>query len=246
MKPVLSISDLTVSYGHGVQGKRTALDGVDLEIQSGEIFGLLGPNGAGKTTLIKSILGLIEIEKGSISIFGGSARARKTRSRLGYMPEVANYYWFMTPRETLEMFGMLSGMSRASLNNTIESTLELVGLSHEKDRLIRTFSKGMQDRLSIAQALLHDPEFLILDEPFSGLDPLGRIHTRNILKKIKGRGKTVLLSSHELSEAELICDTVCVMKSAKVLRYGPLKTLLEEKADHSLETYFIRMIGDDA
>jgi ABC-2 type transport system ATP-binding protein len=246
METTLKISGLTVSYGRGFKGKKTILRALDLEIHKGEIFGLLGPNGAGKTTLIKSIIGLIGIEEGAISIFGGSSLSGGIRSKLGYMPEVANYYWFMTPGEILGALGALSGMKKATLKSKIDSVLELVGLRGERDDLVSTFSKGMQERLNIAQALLHDPEFLILDEPFSGLDPLGRSHTRNILKKLKSRNKTILLSSHELSEAELICDTVCVMRDGKVLKQGPLKALLDEKGDHSLETYFMRIIGEDA
>jgi ABC-2 type transport system ATP-binding protein len=245
METVLKISDLTVTYPARYK-KKVALDGLSLEIHKGEIFGLLGPNGAGKTTLIKSIIGLIGIEKGDIAIFGSSALSAKARSRLGYMPEIANYYWFMTPLEILRMFGALSGMEKSAIKPAIERTLELVGLNAQKDHQVKTFSKGMQERLNIAQALLHDPEFLVLDEPFSGLDPLGRIHIRNILKKLKTQNKTILLSSHELSEAELICDTISVMRAGKVLRYGPLNVLVKEKGEHSLETYFIKMIGSDA
>jgi len=246
METVLKIADLSVSYPSRIKKTKPALGDLNLEIHKKEIFGLLGPNGAGKTTLIKAIIGLINIDKGSISLFGGSSLSSKVKTRLGYMPEVASYYWFMTPTEILTMFGGLAGMRGFTLKEDIGRTLELVGLSAKKNDLVRTFSKGMQERLSIAQALLHDPEFLILDEPFSGLDPLARIEVRNILKKLKEEGKTILLSSHELSEAELICDTVCVMCSGRVLRYGPLKILLEERGEHSLENYFIKMIGEDA
>ena len=242
METALKISNLTVSYALGIGKEKVVLDDLNLEVKSGEIFGLLGPNGAGKTTLIKSVIGLIGAKKGSIAIFGDTSLGKRVKARLGYMPEVANYYWFLTPYEILTMFGKLSAIDKKILKKTINGTLELVGLIKEKNGLVRTFSKGMQERLNIAQALLHNPDFLILDEPFSGLDPLGRIHTRSILKKLKEQNKTILLSSHELSEAELICDTVCVMKDGKVLKYGPTKELIRERGEHSLENYFVKVI----
>ena len=150
----------------------------------------------------------------------------------------------MTAGEILELFGGLAGMGKNILRSKIDNTLEIVGLAGQKDQLVKTFSKGMQARLNIAQAILHDPEFLILDEPFSGLDPLGRIDMRNILKKKKDEGKTIFLSSHELSEAELVCDNMCIMKDGSVLREGPIKKLLDEKGEHSLENYFIKMITE--
>jgi len=243
METVLKISDLSVAYPFAFNKEKVVLEGLNFEINKTEIFGLLGPNGAGKTTLIKSIIGLINPKRGTISIFGGSSLTTQVKARFGYMPEVANYYWFMTPAEILTMFGRLCGIRQPQLGQGITRTLELVGLGRERNQLVKNFSKGMQSRLNIAQALLHDPEFLILDEPFSGLDPLGRIHIRNILKEMKNNGKTILLSSHELSEAELICDTVCIMREGKVLKYGPMDKLLAQKGEHSLENYFIRMIG---
>lgn len=244
METALKISTLTVSYPHGFKKEKVVLDNLNLEIKKGEIFGLLGPNGAGKTTLIKSIIGLIPSKKGTISVFGNPSLSPKGRVRLGYMPEIANYYWFMTPAETLGMFGSICKIDKTILKTKISHTLELVGLSQQKDQLIKTFSKGMQERLNIAQALLHDPELLILDEPFSGLDPLGRIDVRKILKRLKEENKTIMLSSHELSEAELICDTACIMREGKVLKYGPLKELIKERGEHSLETYFIKIISE--
>ena len=244
METVLKIKDLTVAYPQRLGKEKTALNGLSLEVGHGEIFGLLGPNGAGKTTLIKSILGLVNIRAGSIELFNQPYLSPGAKARLGYMPEIANYYWFMTAGEILGIFGALAGMKKAYLKEAIGDTLAAVGLSGEKDQLVRTFSKGMQVRLNIAQAILHDPEFLIFDEPFSGLDPLGRIDIRNILKKKKEEGKTIFLSSHELSEAELICDTMCIMRSGKVLKEGPIKKLLSEKGEHSLENYFIKIITE--
>jgi len=241
METVLNIKDLRVTYPARFGKEKTALNGLSLEVTKGEVFGLLGPNGAGKTTLIKSILGLISVKSGSISIFGAGGTP-EARRRLGYMPEIANYYWFMTAAEILNIFGGLSGMQKTELKRRIESVLALVGLSGQKNRLVKTFSKGMQSRLNVAQAILHDPELLILDEPFSGLDPLGRIDMRNILRKKKDEGKTLFLSSHELSEAELICDNICIMKEGRILRQGPVKNLLDEKGEHSLENYFVKVI----
>jgi len=243
MEYTLEVSDLSVSYPAGFGKEKTILNSLNLVIKQGEIFGLLGPNGAGKTTLIKSIVGLINTKKGSISILRDGALSARTKTKIGYMPEIANYYWYMTPAEILRMFAGLSGMAKGDIEKMVDHTIRLVGLTQQKNDLIKSFSKGMQVRLNIAQAILHDPEFLILDEPFSGLDPLARIDTRNILKALKERNKTILLSSHELSEAELICDTVCIMRGGRILKQGPLQTLLDEKAEHSLENYFIKIIS---
>jgi ABC-2 type transport system ATP-binding protein len=245
MGDVLKISHLAVSYPYGFNKEKFALHDLDLEIKAGEIFGLLGPNGAGKTTLIKSIVGLINIKSGAIELFGETGLSSSQKARLGYMPEIANYYWYMTAAEILDMFGRLCHMDRNVLKARVADMLRLVGLAEYSDQLVRTFSKGMQVRLNIAQALMHDPEFFILDEPFSGLDPLGRIDIRNILKKMKEEGKTILLSSHELSEAELICDTACIMREGKILKYGSLEMLLAEKGEHSLENYFIKIITEE-
>lgn len=212
-------------------------------IEKGKILGLLGPNGAGKTTLIKAIIGLIGADKEKILIFGRSI-SPAAKKRIGYMPEIANFYWFLTPEELLSVLGRLSGMSGRALSNRVNGVLDMVGLTREKDALIKSFSKGMAERLNTAQAILHDPELLILDEPFSGLDPLGRIDMRNILLGLKKEGKTILLSSHELSEAELISDDICVMKAGKILRCAPLGEILKERADRSLEKYFLQLIGE--
>ena len=242
MSSALKIENLTVSYKHGSNKERLAIDGVSLDIGEGSILGLLGPNGAGKTTLIKAIIGLINIRSGSVSVFG-SPVSSSTKKLIGYMPEIANFYWFLTPKETLKMLGCLSGVNSRLLKSRIEKALSLVGLSGEGAQLIKSFSKGMAERLNMAQAILHDPQLLILDEPFSGLDPLGRIQMRNVLLSLKKEGKTILLSSHELSEAELISDEICVMKSGRILKSAPLSRILEERSDKSLEKYFLQLIG---
>lgn len=243
MEPVLKIENLTVAYPQGAGKEKVALEGVSLEIERGRILGLLGPNGAGKTTLIKAIIGLIHASKGRILLFSNplSSSAKKN---IGYMPEISNFYWFLTARETLRMLGSLSGIAGDNIENCIGRVLETVGLSDDAGTLIKNFSKGMAERLNMAQAILHNPELLILDEPFSGLDPLGRIHMRNILSGLRKEGKTVLLSSHELSEAELVSDYICIMKAGRLLKCAPLEKILEERADRSLEKYFLQMIGE--
>lgn len=241
---VLKIQNLSISYPQGFRAEKVIINNLNLEIRRGGITGFLGPNGAGKTTLIKGLIGLINIKGGSISFFGEHASAISIKGRIGYMPEIANYYWFLTPEEILKMFGRICGIDKKALNERIDSVLKTVGLVEQKRQLIKTFSKGMENRLNIAQALLHDPEFLILDEPFSGLDPLGRIHARNIFKELKERQKTILISSHELSEAELICDHICIIKNGTILKYGPLEEVLSQQGEHNLERYFIKMIGE--
>jgi len=242
MESVLRIQNLTVSYPAGVGKTKTAVDSLSLDIAANEIFGLLGPNGAGKTTLIKAVAGLMAAQRGEISLFGKSPPKLADRARTGFLPEISAYYWFFTPGELLGMYGSVCGMSGGGLKAGIDRAPGLVGLSAEKNHLIKTFSKGMQQRLGLAQALLHDPEFLILDEPVSGLDPLGRVQVREILQGLKKKNKTILLSSHELSEAELICDTICVMKDGRALRSGAMKELLGGKGALSLEQYFLDVI----
>lgn len=242
MDSILKISNLTVFYPARFGKKKLALDNLNLKVEKGEIFGLLGPNGAGKTTMIKAVIGLLNPQGGEISMFGRTPPLVADRARIGYLPEVSTYYWFLTPDELLKMYGRLCGMGSTELARRTDYVLNLVGLSGERKQLIRTFSKGMQQRVGLAQALLHNPEFLILDEPFSGFDPIGRVQVREILKELKKENKTILLSSHELSEAELICDHICIMKDGKVLKSGAMEELLGEKGEETLEKYFLEVI----
>jgi ABC-2 type transport system ATP-binding protein len=243
MGTVLKLENLTVAYPLGFKKEKAVIEDISLDIGKGRILGLLGPNGAGKTTLIKTIMGLINAKKGKVLIFDKPISS-SIKKRIGYMPEIANFYWFLTPKETLKMLGALSGVSRKGLLGRIKRVLEITGLSEEDNKLIKNFSKGMSERLNMAQAILHDPELLILDEPFSGLDPLGRIHMRNILSELKKEGKTILLSSHELSEAELISDDICIMKKGALLKCAELSKILEASGQAiSLEKYFLKMIG---
>ncbi len=242
----MKITNLTVSYAAGFGRKKLAVDNLNLEVAKGEIFGLLGPNGAGKTTVIKAIIGLLYPQGGEISLFGSTPPTVVDRGKIGYLPEVSTYYWFLTPEELLKMYGKICRMDKSELLQRIDYVLNLVDLTNEKKQLIRTFSKGMQQRLGLAQALLHNPEFLVLDEPFSGLDPIGRVKVRKVLKELKKENKTILLSSHELSEAELICDHICVMNNGKILKTGAMEELIGEKGQESLERYFLSVIGGGA
>jgi ABC-2 type transport system ATP-binding protein len=242
MESILRINNLMAFYPARFGKKKLALDNLGLEVKKGEIFGLLGPNGAGKTTMIKAVIGLLNPQGGEISLFGNKSSAVSDRLKIGFLPEISTYYWFFTPAELLKMYGGLCGMGGAELARRIDYVLSLVGLSAEKKQLIRTFSKGMQQRMGFAQALLHNPEFLILDEPFSGLDPVGRVQIREILKELKKENKTILLSSHELSEAELICDHICIMKNGRALKSGAMEELLKELGEETLEKYFLEVL----
>ncbi len=222
-------------------GGMVALADFSLSVAVGEVFGFLGPNGAGKTTSIKILLGFFPPTSGTVSVLGGDPRQRDVRRRLGYMPEVANYYGFLTVRELLWFYGNLCGMSRAAIRARSDYLIELVGLEDARNRPLRQFSKGMQQRAGIAQALLHDPELLILDEPLTGLDPLARIQLRDLILLLKKQGKTVFFSSHELSEAELICDRVGILKAGALCWCGPLRDVAGD-GQGNLERIFLSFI----
>jgi len=236
MNPVIEIQDLIVDYG-----KKRALDGLSLTVERGKIFGFLGPNGAGKSTTIKSLLGLIFPVSGSIKLHGFSPSDIRSRAKIGFLPEEANYYRFLTPLEILKFYGEVSGVSGAILNDRIEELLRLVGLFDVRKKQIKTFSKGMVQKISLAQALVNDPETLILDEPTSGLDPVSRMDLRRILKDLKDRGKTIFFSSHELSEVELLCDSIAIVRSGRLLKAGSLKEVLAGR-NENLERFFIETI----
>lgn len=239
MKPVIECTGLVVSYG-----RKRALDGLDLQVAPGEIFGFIGPNGAGKSTAIKTILGLIPPQKGSVRLHGLSPDRPASRRHVGYLSEEPSFHRYLTPAEILAFFGTLHGVPRRMLQNRIRETLRLVGLEDARNRRIAELSKGMAQKVNLALALVSDPETLILDEPTSGLDPLARLALRDILLDQKRRGKTVFFSSHELSEVELICDSLAVIRGGRVLRTGPLKEILSEAPDKSLERLFLAMMKE--
>ena len=206
--------------------KARAVDGVDFEVRKGEIFGLLGPNGSGKSTTIKLLLGLLNPTKGHIEVFGHSPRHVQTKSRIGYLPEESYLYRYLNSRETLDFFGNLFHLDKADRNNRAEQLLDMVGLGKTQTRAVGEFSKGMQRRIGLAQALINDPELIILDEPTAGLDPIGCREVKDLIIALAKRGKTVILSSHLLSDVEDVCDRVVIYYGGKIQANGTLKELL--------------------
>ena len=223
-------------------GPMHAVNRLSLTIRQGEILGFLGTNGAGKTTTIKMMLGFFRPEAGSLSVLGGDPCEPATRRKIGYMPETAYYYPYLNVRELLSLYGGLCGMSRPEIREASERLIKRVGLADAGSRLLRHYSKGMLQRAGIAQALLHDPDLLILDEPFTGLDPLARIQFRDLILELRQRGKTVFFSSHELSEAELICDRVAILKQGSLVWCGAVSDVAGD-GQQNLERIFLKMLS---
>ena len=206
--------------------KARAVDNVDFEVRRGEVFGLLGPNGSGKSTTVKLLLGLLYPTKGHIEVFGHSPRHVATKSRIGYLPEESYLYRYLNSRETLDFFGNLFRLPSKDREDRTEQLLEMVGLSQTRMRAVGEFSKGMQRRIGLAQALINDPDLVILDEPTAGLDPIGCREVKDLIVALARRGKTVILSSHLLSDVEDVCDRVVIYYGGKVQAMGTLKQLL--------------------
>src|SRR5215472_4228779 len=208
------------------RAKARAVDAVDFDVRQGEVFGLLGPNGSGKSTTVKLLLGLLNPTKGHIEVFGHSPRHVATKSRIGYLPEESYLYRYLNSRETLDFFGNLFELAAGDRQQRAEQLLEMVGLSQAHLRAVGEFSKGMQRRIGLAQALINDPDLVILDEPTSGLDPIGCREVKDLILALARRGKTVILSSHLLSDVEDVCDRVVIYYGGKIQAMGPLKELL--------------------
>jgi ABC-2 type transport system ATP-binding protein len=206
--------------------KARAVDNVDFEVRRGEVFGLLGPNGSGKSTTVKMLLGLLYPTRGHIEVFGHSPRHVATKRLIGYLPEESYLYRFLDSRETLDFFGNLFDLPPAQRWRRAEELLEMVGLSAVRTRVVGEFSKGMQRRVGLAQALINDPELIILDEPTAGLDPIGCREVKDLILTLAARGKTVILSSHLLSDVEEVCDRVVIYYGGKIQAMGTLKELL--------------------
>ena len=234
---VVELHEVVVDYHHN-----RALDHLSLKVHKGDIFGFIGPNGAGKTTTIKVILGLISAAKGTVLLQGLSPLDPKARAKVGFLPEETTYYRFLTPVEILTFCGEIFHLSKSALKKRIQELLQLVGLSEVQHKPIRFFSKGMAQKIGLAQALMNDPDVLILDEPTSGLDPLARMELRKILAELKNHGKTIFFSSHELSEIELLCDSVAIIQNGKLIQSGTLAELLQSRQEQSLERFFLDTI----
>lgn len=199
---------------------------LNLEIERGEVYGLLGPNGSGKSTTLKIILGLVSPTRGRTEIFGRDSRLVESREAVGFLPESPYFYKYLTGEETLRFFGRLCGLSGRQLKNRMDELLELVGLTKASERRIGTYSKGMLQRIGLAQALIHHPRLLVLDEPTAGVDPAGSREIRNLIVDLKERGITVLLSSHLLAQAQEICDRVGILANGRLVREGHLEELI--------------------
>ncbi|MBN1448245.1 MAG: ABC transporter ATP-binding protein [Bacteroidetes bacterium] len=211
----------------------TALSELSLDVREGEIFGLLGPNGAGKTTFIKVLLQIVFPTAGTARMLGAPIGHPGTKARVGYLPENHRYPDFLTGAQVLRYFGKLSGVESATLQQRVDDRLRLVGMQDWHKTKIRKYSKGMMQRIGLAQALINDPQLVILDEPTDGVDPLGRKEIRDLLMRLRDQGKTVFLNSHLLSEVELICDRVAILNKGSLIRMGSVKELtMQENVYH--------------
>ncbi len=216
--------------------KAKAVNDITFNVEPGEVIGLLGPNGSGKSTTVKMLLGLLYPTGGMLNVLGRSPRAVETKREIGYLPEESYLYKYLTAEETLDFFGSLFNLSHADRRNRIDQLLDMVGMAHARRRRVGEFSKGMARRIGLAQAMINDPEFLILDEPTSGLDPLGCKEVKDLILTLKARGKTVLITSHLLSDVEDVCDRVIILYGGKIRAMGGLGELLTVSAENRIVT----------
>lgn len=244
MEAILRIENLCVEYRSKEIGQslKQAVQGLNLEVYQGEVFGFLGPNGAGKTTTINVLLGFVNATSGAAYLFGVNVREPIARQRIGYLPELTYYYKFLTAEEILRFYGKIFRIPAQELDGRINSVLKLVELDHARRRPIRTYSKGMQQRVGLAQALINNPDLLVLDEPTSGLDPIGRMKVREIIQRLKNEGKTVFFSSHELGEVETVCDRVAILHQGELKAEGRVEELVRRHQCSNLEQVFLKII----
>lgn len=220
----------------GIAQRVEAVTNLSLSVQAGEIYGFLGPNGAGKTTTLKMLMGLVSPTSGHAEIMGKPLGDRSVRAKIGYLPEHPYFYEHLKPTEFLCFYGRLYGGSGQALKQRAEALVEKVGLGYAKGRTLRKFSKGMVQRLGLAQTLINDPEIVILDEPMSGLDPMGRKTVRDLIFELKDQGKTVFFSSHILQDVEMVCDRVGILSGGQLIREGRLsEMLMSESSTMELE-----------
>jgi ABC-2 type transport system ATP-binding protein len=241
---VIKVENLRVEYpGRGIGSEPTvAVKGLNLQVRQGEVFGFLGPNGAGKTSTMQVLLGFREPSGGTAYLMDVEVRKAIARQRIGYLPELTYYYRFLTAEELLRFYARIFQIPKAETEKRIDQLLKLVEMEHARKRPIRTYSKGMQQRVGLAQALINNPDLLLLDEPTSGLDPLGRMKVREIIQRLKDEGKTVFFSSHELGEVETICDRVAIMHKGELKVEGHVADLVEQY-QCNLEQVFLKVVG---
>src|SRR3989454_2240123 len=208
--------------------KKRALNALDLQIYRGEIFGLLGPNGSGKTTTIKLLLGLLFPTEGEALVFGQPAAQVSKNERIGYLPEESYLYKFLNAEETLDFYGRLFNMPAGRRRERSQQLIEMVGLAADKKRILKEYSKGMRQRIGLAQALINEPELVILDEPTSGLDPLGTRWMKDLIKGLRDQGTTIIMCSHRLEDVQDICDRVAILNEGQLQELGAVKTLLQD------------------
>ena len=225
--PAVEIRGLVKDFSSGLRGlKLRAVDQLTLRVEAGQVYGLLGPNGSGKSTTIKALLGLLEPTAGECAIFGVASGRVEARREVGYLPESPYFYRHLSGRELVRFYARMCGMGGASLASRLDEVLALVGLTAAADRRVGTYSKGMLQRIGLAQALVHDPRLLILDEPTAGVDPVGTAAITELILQLKARGKTVLITSHLLGQIEDVCDRVAILDRGKLILEGAVSDLV--------------------
>jgi len=235
---IIEVSNLTKQYQARNFSKETipALNNLNLNIESGKIFGLLGPNGAGKTTLVKILLGIVFPTEGHAKIFGEDITNYRLRSKIGFLPEDHKFPEYLTAEDVLYHLGSLAGLTKKDISSRIDKYLEMVEIVQWRKMKVKKYSKGMLQRLGLAQALINEPEMIFLDEPTDGVDPIGRKKIRDILIELKNQGKTILINSHLLSEVELICDTVAILNKGELVKEGKVTDLTISSDTYKLVT----------
>jgi ABC-2 type transport system ATP-binding protein len=243
---VLVINDLKKEYRFGWRGQQIirAVDGLSLKIEPGEIYGFLGPNGAGKSTTLKTIMGFLTPTSGEIEIFGQDARGWKVREKIGFLPENPFIYPYLTGYQALYIIGKLFSMPGGRIKARIGELAAELGMEKELKIPIRKHSKGMLQRVGLAQALINDPDLILLDEPMSGLDPIGRRMFREVIRRRRESGKTVFFSSHILSDVEMICDRVCILNRGRIVLEQPMAEILNRPDGRRLEDIFMEKTGE--
>jgi len=237
--PAVEMNQLTVELNQGKQHQRI-LDQVSFRVEEGKTVGFIGPNGAGKTTALHVLLGFMAPTTGRAMIFGEDSQTPEARAKIGYLSEHPEAYRFLTAWEYLDLIGKLFSIPASLRKKRIEQLLNDVELQDHAHKRIALYSRGMLQRIGLAQALINDPDLLILDEPTNGLDPLGRMHIRNLIERLKGEGKTIFFSSHELSAIETVCDEIIMIHQGKILKQGSLSDFMNK--EHSLEETFLSLL----